>query len=51
MLLEETPVPIRERRPEVPAGLANVLDKCLARDPADRYPTAAAMRQALRPFC
>ncbi len=51
MLLEETPVPIQERRPDVPAGLAAVLAKCLARDPKDRYPTATAMRQALRPFC
>jgi eukaryotic-like serine/threonine-protein kinase len=50
-LLEEHPVPIRSRRADVPANLAVVLEKCLARDPADRYPTAAAMRQALRPFC
>ena len=51
MLLEESPVPIQKRRPDVPTGLAAVLQKCLARDPNDRYPTAAAMRQALRPFC
>jgi eukaryotic-like serine/threonine-protein kinase len=50
-LLEEHPVPIQERRPEVPSGLAAVLEKCLARDPSDRYPTATALRQALRPFC
>ena len=46
MLLEDPPVPIRQRRPDVPAGLADVLQKCLARDPADRYPTAGAMRRA-----
>jgi len=50
-LLEEPPVPIQKRRPDVPAGLAAVLQKCLSRDPKDRYPTAAAMRQALRPSC
>ncbi|WP_406697780.1 FHA domain-containing serine/threonine-protein kinase [Singulisphaera sp. Ch08] len=50
-LLEEPPVPVRKRRPDIPAALAAVLQKCLARDPKDRYPTAAAMRQALRPFC
>jgi eukaryotic-like serine/threonine-protein kinase len=50
-LLEESPVSIRERRSDVPAGLEAVLQKCLARDPNDRYPTATAMRQALRPFC
>ncbi len=50
-LLEEPPVPIQKRRADVPQGLAAVLQKCLARDPKDRYPTAAAMRQAIRPFC
>jgi serine/threonine-protein kinase len=50
-LLEEPPVPVRKRRADVPAALAAVLQKCLARDPKDRYPTASAMRQALRPFC
>ncbi len=50
-LLEEQPVPIRDRRPEVPEGLAKVLERCLATTPADRYPDAASMRQALRPFC
>ena len=46
MLLEEPPVPIRSRRADVPPALAAVLEKCLARDPKDRYPTAAAMRKA-----
>jgi serine/threonine-protein kinase len=51
MLLEETPVPIRQRRADVPAALEAVLMKGLAREPADRYPSATALRQALRPFC
>jgi serine/threonine-protein kinase len=50
-LLEESPVPVRNRRPDIPDDLAAVLEKCLARDPKDRYPTATAMRQVLRPFC
>ena len=50
-LLEESPVPIQSRRPEVPTSLADVLDKGLARDPLERYPTASALRRALRPFC
>lgn len=50
-LLEEPPIPIRNRRPEVPEGLANVLSKCLAREPSERYPTAADMRKALRIYC
>jgi serine/threonine-protein kinase len=50
-LLEEHPVPIQKRRSDIPTGLARVLAKCLSREPNDRYPTAASMRQALRPFC
>ena len=50
-LLEEAPVPIQSRRPEVPTGLARVLERCLARDPLDRYPTASELRNALRAFC
>ena len=50
-VLEEAPVPIRKRRADVPPALATVLEKCLARDPTARDPTATAMRQALRPFC
>ena len=51
MLLEESPIPIRDRRPDVPQALAEVIRKCLARDPKERYPDAASMRQALKPFC
>ena len=36
---------------EVPTALANVLDKGLARDPADRFQTATELRRAIRPFC
>ncbi len=51
MLLEESPVPIRDRRPDVPAALAEVIRKCLARDPKERFPDAASMRKAIKPFC
>jgi eukaryotic-like serine/threonine-protein kinase len=50
-LLEEPPVPISRRRPDVPPALGAVLEKGLARQPSDRYPTADALRRALRPFC
>ena len=36
MLLEEQPVPIRTRRPDVPQPLATVIGQCLARDPKER---------------
>jgi serine/threonine protein kinase len=51
MLLEEKPVPIRDRRPDVPAPLAAVIEKCLARDPKERFTDATLMRKALKPFC
>src|SRR5581483_255405 len=46
-VLEEDPVPLRDRRPEVPEGLAAVIHRALARDPAARWPDARAFRQAL----
>jgi serine/threonine-protein kinase len=49
-ILNEEPVPIRRRRPELPEGLARVIHRALAREPADRYSDAAAFRQALLPF-
>lgn len=45
-----SPVPVRDRRPEVPEGLAEVLHTALAREPADRYPDVAAFRTALLRF-
>ncbi|HYY80000.1 MAG TPA: protein kinase [Actinomycetes bacterium] len=42
------PVPDpRERRPDLPAPAAAAITRALAKDPADRYPSAAAMAAAL----
>jgi hypothetical protein len=43
--------PAREQRPEVPGGLAPVLDRLLAKEPAGRFATAAEVAAALQPFC
>lgn len=51
LLLEEHPVPIRDRRADIPAALAEVIGKCLSRDPKERLPDATSMRRALKPFC
>jgi len=51
LLLEEQPVPIRSRRPDVPEALAAIIGKCLSRDPNERFPDATSMRRALKPFC
>src|SRR5262249_54014690 len=50
LILEEPPVPIRTRRPDIPAPLSEVIHRALARKPDDRFPDVAAMRAALAPF-
>ncbi len=44
------PRPIREVRPDVPEGLAAVLDRMMAKDPARRYQTPAEVVEALAPW-
>lgn len=44
------PIPLEERCPEVPAGLALVVSKMMAKHPADRFQTAAETAEALAPF-
>jgi hypothetical protein len=48
--LESSPPPIGQVRPDVPAGLAAVLDRMLAKAPADRFQSPAQVGEALRPF-
>ncbi len=38
---------VRERAPDVPEPLARVIDRCLAKAPADRYATGEALADAL----
>ena len=49
-ILEEDPVPIRSRRADLPAPLADIIDRCLAREPEDRFPDAESLHEALKPF-
>jgi eukaryotic-like serine/threonine-protein kinase len=39
--------PLRTRAPEVPAGLAAAVDRCLAKQPDERWPTGEALAEAL----
>jgi serine/threonine protein kinase len=44
----KSPIPdVRRLRPHVPAKLAKVISKSLAKDPADRWQSAVEMRAAL----
>lgn len=44
---EETPRPIREVNPDIPDWLVAIIDKLHAKDPADRYQTAAEVADLL----
>jgi serine/threonine-protein kinase len=47
-IVGKDPVPIRNFVPDAPDGLLKILDISLNKDPAKRYPTAAAMAEAMR---
>jgi tRNA A-37 threonylcarbamoyl transferase component Bud32 len=48
--LDVPPAPVGRLRPEVPAGLSAVVERMLAKDPADRFQSPAEVAEALRPF-
>jgi serine/threonine-protein kinase len=45
--LTEPPPRVETLRSDAPKRLGDVIDKALAKEPADRWPSAAAMRAAL----
>ena len=47
-LMASAPVPPRQLNPAVPPGLEAVCLKCLEKEPGRRYPSAAAVAQAVR---
>jgi serine/threonine protein kinase/WD40 repeat protein len=49
-VLADEPVPPRRLQPKVPRDLQTLCLKCLEKDPARRYPSAAALADELRRF-
>ncbi|MHC5539980.1 protein kinase domain-containing protein [Singulisphaera rosea] len=50
IILENPAVPLRAHRPDAPEGLDRVIRKALEKNSRDRWKSAAAMSEALRPF-
>lgn len=46
-IFEQPAVPLRNRAPQIPQLVCEVIDRALAKDPAHRWKTAGAMRTAL----
>ncbi len=46
-IFEQAAVPLHQRAPHVPAPVCEIIDRALAKDPAQRWQTAGAMRNAL----
>jgi hypothetical protein len=40
-------IPLRDRRPDLPAEFVRVVERCLDQDPAKRYPSAGALERDL----
>jgi formylglycine-generating enzyme required for sulfatase activity/dienelactone hydrolase/predicted Ser/Thr protein kinase len=47
-LVHAQPTPLRDLRPDVPAALAHIVERCLEKDPARRYPSAVGLLDDLR---
>jgi beta-lactam-binding protein with PASTA domain/predicted Ser/Thr protein kinase len=48
--VQESPVPPRQLNAEIPAAIEAIVLKCLAKNPANRYPSAEDLRADLRRF-
>jgi hypothetical protein len=49
-ILSAEPIPPSQRNPALPPGFDHVILRCLAKVPADRYPSAEALAASLYPF-
>ena len=51
LIFNSTPLRADLRRPEIPSALSEVIDRCLAKQPAERTPSVASLVSELLPFC
>ncbi len=49
-ILEDEPIAIKKSFPQTPAALADIVHRALAKNPSDRFTSAAEMRHQLLPF-
>jgi serine/threonine protein kinase len=47
-IFEQPTIPLRERAPHLPAGVCEIIDRALVKDPTQRWQSAKAMRNALQ---
>ncbi len=50
MVLQDTPRPLREVRPDVPLALGDLITRCLEKDPNQRFQSVASLAHALEAF-
>ncbi len=50
MILQDDPVPVIQRRSDLPRPLADAIHRGLSREPVDRFRDVAEFRQAILPF-
>ena len=50
MVLTETPAPLRDKRPDTPPGLWLIIERCLQKDPAQRFGNVSELANALASF-
>ena len=48
--MSKPPQPVRELRPQIPAEVAAILERMMAKDPSDRFQKPADVAAALQPF-
>jgi serine/threonine protein kinase/tetratricopeptide (TPR) repeat protein len=50
-IIEEEPEPLGARAPKTPEALAHIVERCLAKNPAERFDSTADLARALQSIC